>query len=261
MQSVRSLLVALVIVGVATGACGDDDQGEGSAAPGDIRRDEVTVFAAASLTGAFTELGDEFAAVNPDIDVTLNFASSSDLVAQIGEGAPADVFASADEPNMARLTDGAGTTGVPAVFATNRLEIIVAPGNPHRIVTVADLAGPDLIVVTAAPEVPIGRYADEVLARAGVEVTPKSLEENVKAIVTKVVLGEADAGIVYATDVRAAGSDADGVEIPVDLNVVATYPIAVPAESPNPGTAAAFIDFVLSPEGQATLASFGFGSP
>jgi molybdate transport system substrate-binding protein len=193
--------------------------------------------------------------------VTLNFASSSDLAAQIGEGAPADVFASADEPNMAKLTDGAGTTRAPAIFATNRLEIIVAAGNPQRIVTVADLARPDLIVVTAAPQVPIGTYAAEVLAKAGVEVTPKSLEENVKAIVTKVVLGEADAGIVYATDVRAAGSDAEGVEIPSELNMIATYPIAVPSGSANPESAAAFIDFVLSTEGQAILASFGFGNP
>jgi molybdate transport system substrate-binding protein len=260
MPSVRPLLVPLVILGVLVGGCGDDHD-EASAASGDIPSGEITVFAAASLTDVFSELGDAFTAANPDTEVTLNFASSSDLVAQIGEGAPADVFASADEPNMAKLTAGAGTTGEPEVFATNRLEIIVAPGNPHRIVTVADLAGRDLIVVTAAPQVPIGKYAAEVLASAGVEVTPKSLEENVKAIVTKVVLGEADAGIVYATDVRAAGPDADGVEIPVDLNVVATYPIAVPAGSPNQGAAAAFVDFVLSPEGQAILASFGFGSP
>jgi molybdate transport system substrate-binding protein len=260
MPSVRSLLVPLVILGVATGGCGDDDQGEGSAASGDIPTGEITVFAAASLTDVFSELGDAFTAVNPDTEVTLNFASSSDLVAQIGEGAPVDVFASADQPNMAKLT-GTGTTGAPEVFATNRLEIIVEPGNPLEIAGVADLADPDLIFVTAAPEVPIGKYAAEVLASAGVEVTPKSLEENVKAIVTKVVLGEADAGIVYATDVRAAGSDAEGVEIPSGLNVIATYPIAVPSGSANPEPAAAFIAFVLSPEGQAILASFGFGSP
>jgi molybdate transport system substrate-binding protein len=260
MQSVRSLLVPLLIIGVA-GGCGDDDQGEGSAGSGGIPSGEITVFAAASLTDVFSELGDAFTAVNPDTDVTLNFASSSDLVAQIGEGAPADVFASADQPNMAKLTAVAGTTGAPEVFGTNRLEIIVEPGNPLEIAGVADLADPDLIFVTAAPEVPIGRYAAEVLASAGVEVTPKSLEENVKAIVTKVILGEADAGIVYTTDVRAAGSDAEGVEIPSELNVIANYPIAVPSGSAKPESAAAFIDFVLSPEGQAILASFGFGSP
>jgi molybdate transport system substrate-binding protein len=246
----------LVIVG-----CGDDDEREEPSAATDGPSGDITVFAAASLTDAFTELGDDFTAANPDVSVTLNFASSSDLATQIGEGAPADVFASADQSNMAKLTDGAGTVGEPEVFATNRLEVIVEPGNPLGITGVADLADPDLIFVTAAPEVPIGQYAEEVLANAGVVVTPRSLEENVKAIVSKVVLGEADAGIVYATDVRAAGADAEGVEIPAELNVIATYPIAVPSGSANPGSAAAFIDFVLSPDGQAILASYGFGSP
>ena len=263
----RCLTSALAVLGLVTAACGDDDERvfpsattDGTAS-GDIASGDITVFAAASLTDAFTELGDAFTAANPDASVTLNFASSSDLAVQIGEGAPADVFASADQPNMAKLTDGAGTIEAPEVFATNRLEIIVEPGNPLEIAGVADLADPDLIFVTAAPDVPIGRYAAEVLASAAVEVTPKSLEENVKAIVTKVVLGEADAGIVYATDVRAAGSDAEGVEIPSELNVIANYPIAVPSGSAKPESAAAFIDFVLSPEGQAILASFGFGSP
>lgn len=255
----RGLLLPLVVLGVVIVGCGDDDEGE--VPSGDIASGDITVFAAASLTDAFTELGAAFTAVNPDASVTLNFASSSDLATQIGEGAPADVFASADQSNLAKLTDGAGTVGVPEVFATNRLEVIVEAGNPLGITGVADLADPDLIFVTAAPEVPIGQYAEEVLANAGVVVTPRSLEENVKAIVAKVVLGEADAGIVYATDVRAAGSDAEGVEIPAELNVIATYPIAVPSGSANPGSAAAFIDFVLSPGGQAILASYGFESP
>ena len=263
----RCLTSALAVLGLVTAACGDDDERvfpsattDGTAS-GDIASGDITVFAAASLTDAFTELGDAFTAANPDASVTLNFASSSDLAVQIGEGAPADVFASADQPNMAKLTDGAGTIEAPEVFATNRLEIIVEPGNPLEIAGVADLADPDLIIVTAAPEVPIGKYAEEVLTKAGVAMTPSSLEENVRAIVTKVVLGEADAGIVYATDVRAAGSAAEGVEIPAELNVIATYPIAVPSGSANQDSAAAFIDFVLSPDGQAILSSYGFGRP
>jgi molybdate transport system substrate-binding protein len=259
--------VWLIGFGVVAAACGEsDDQGSRRATTDrtpslNTPSGDITVFAAASLSGAFNELGDAFTAANPAVDVTFNFAASSELAAQIGEGAPADVFASADEANMTKVIDRAGTAAAPEVFATNRLEVIVAPGNPLGITGLADLADPDLIFVTAAPDVPIGEYAREVLANAGVTPTPKSLEENVKAIVSKVVLGEADAGIVYATDVRAAGSDAEGVTIPAELNVVAAYPIAVPSGSTSPESAAAFIDFVLSPEGQSILDSYGFGRP
>ncbi|MEX1105066.1 MAG: molybdate ABC transporter substrate-binding protein, partial [Ilumatobacteraceae bacterium] len=165
----------------------------------------VTVFAAASLTAAFTEIGDAFMVENPDATVTFSFAASSELVTQIGEGAPADVFASADSSNMTKLIDAGNNRSEPVVFATNLAEIIVGPGNPTGITGVADLANPDLIVVMCAPEVPCGKYASKVFEQAGMTVTPKSLEENVKAVVTKVTLGEADAGIVYLTDVTAAG--------------------------------------------------------
>lgn len=188
--------------------------------------------------------------------MTFSFAGSSDLARQLTEGAPADVFASADLPNMTKLDDGA-----PVVFATNRLEIIVAPGNPAVISDVADLANPDLIVVTCAMEVPCGAYAGELFANAGVAVTPKSFEENVKAVANKVVLGEADAGIVYATDVLAAGDGASGVPIPDDINIVAEYPITVTPESSNPGGAQAFVDFVRSDAGQTILTRHGFSSP
>ena len=217
----------------------------------------MTVFAAASLTDAFTEIGDAFTSANPDVDVTFNFAASSELVTQINEGAPADVFASADQANMAKLADA----GEPQVFATNVLEIAVAPGNPLGIDSVADLADADLIVVTCALEVPCGTYAAEVFTNAGVDVTPKSYEENVRAVLNKVVLGEADAGIVYATDVRAAEGDADGVEIPADVNVVAEYPIVAVPTAGNADAAGAFVDFVLGDAGQETLASYGFTAP
>jgi molybdate transport system substrate-binding protein len=222
---------------------------------------DVTVFAAASLTAAFTEIGEAFSVEYPDAEVTFNFGSSSELVAQIGEGAPADVFASADLSNMTKLTDAAGNASEPVVFATNLAEIIVAPGNPTGITSVADLADPELIVVLCAPEVPCGKYAASIFENAGVTVTPKSLEENVKAVVTKVTLGEADAGIVYQTDVTAAGADAEGVVIPADVNVVAEYPIAATTNATNPDGAQAFIDFVTGEQGQKILASYGFGAP
>jgi molybdate transport system substrate-binding protein len=245
---------------VVVAACGGgSDAPATSAAPADGNvSGEVVVFAAASLTEAFTELGDVFTREHPDASVTFNFAASSELVAQILEGAPADVYASADTANMTKLTDADATAGEPAVFATNLSEIVVAPGNPLGITGVADLADDDLILVTCAPQVPCGRYAAQIFANAEVTVTPDSYEENVKAVITKVSLGEADAGIAYVTDVEAAGEDVDGVEIPADLNEVAEYPIAVTAESPNPVAGRAFVDLVLGDTGQAILARYGF---
>ncbi len=244
----------MVAVGLVAASCGSGDGGSDDSSGGN-----VTVFAAASLTAAFTELGDAFTAANPDVEVTFNFAGSSDLVAQISDGAPVDVFASADLANMSKLTDAGLAADEPATFATNVAEIIVEPGNPLDIASVADLADSDLIVVLCAPEVPCGAYAERVVANAGTTVTPSSYEENVKAVVTKVTLGEADAGIVYRTDVIAAGDAAQGVPIPDDINVVAEYPIALVADAPNAAGAQAFVDFVLSPSGQDVLAAYGFG--
>ena len=250
------LLSACAVPGLVAASCGSDDPGSADTTTGDI-----TVFAAASLTTAYTEIAAAFMTEYPEAKVTFNFASSSDLVAQINEGAPADVYASADQANMTKLTDAGGNAGEPRVFATNSLQIIVEPGNPKGIATVADLTNPDILYVTCALEVPIGKYAAQVLTTAGVAVTPVSLEENVKGIVTKVTLGEADAGIVYTTDVIAAGAEAEGVDIPADINVVATYPLVVTAEAPNPDGAAAFVDFVVSDQGQKILASYGFTAP
>jgi molybdate transport system substrate-binding protein len=221
----------------------------------------IVVFAASSLTESFDEIGAAFTAQHPDVEVTLNFGSSSELVTQIGQGAPADVFASADQANMAKLAAAGENAGTPTVFATNSLQIIVEAGNPEGITGVADLADPDLIVVNCDPAVPIGKYSAQVLANAGVTVTPKSLEQNVKGIVTKVTSGEADAGIVYRTDVTAAGTKAAGVEIPADINVVAEYPIVVTKAAPNAAGAKAFADFVLSGQGRKILAGHGFTAP
>ncbi len=259
MRSIRALAAALLVVLTAASACdsdGDSDATTSTGASGD-----VVVFAAASLTEAFSELGDAFEEANPDVPVTFSFAASSELVAQIIEGAPADVFAAADLANMAKLADAGASAGEPVVFANNRSEIIVAPGNPLGITGVDDLANDDLILVTCAPQVPCGSYAAQIFERAGVTVTPDSFEENVKAVVTKVTLGEADAGIAYATDVAAAGDDADGVEIPSESNVVADYPIAVTADAPNAEGARAFVDFVIGEAGQAILSDYGFTSP
>jgi molybdate transport system substrate-binding protein len=222
---------------------------------------EITVFAAASLTESFTEIGTAFTAANPDATATFSFDASSALVQQITEGAPADVFASADTANMDKLV-AAGLDGTePEIFATNLLTIIVAPGNPLGITGVADLADPDIKTVVCAPEVPCGNYADQIFTSAGVAITPVSLEQNVRGVSTKVTAGEADAGIVYVTDVIAAGDTADMVEIPEDINVVAHYPIATVAASTNQAVDQAFIDFLTGPEGQAILAEHGFEAP
>lgn len=244
-------LVTVLALAVSATACG----ATGAAT------DELVVFAAASLTDAVTELGAAFTDTEPGTTVTVSTAASSDLAAQILEGAPADVFASADLITMARLTEAGAVAGEPVVFAHNRAMIAVAPGNPLAITGVADLADDDLVVVVCSPEVPCGRYATEIVANAGISLTPDSYEANVRAVLTKVVLGEADAGIVYATDVAQAGDDATGVEIPAEVNVEAEYPIAVTVEAGNPDGGQAFIDFVLGPAGQAILERHGFTAP
>ena len=218
---------------------------------------ELLVFAAASLTDVFSEIATAFGEQHPDVTVTFNFGPSSGLADQIAQGAPADVFASASRTHIDEVAVG----GEPAVFASNRLEIAVEPGNPLGIQGLADLARPHVTLVLAAPEVPAGRFAGEALSKAGVEATPASEEVDVRAVLQKVALGEADAGIVYTTDVRVSGDTVDGVEIPMNCNVVADYPIAALAEAPNPEAARVFVDFVLSPGGQDILARHGFGKP
>jgi molybdate transport system substrate-binding protein len=247
--------LAAVLAATALGlaACG----GGGSGGSGGQSPAEIKVFAAASLTAAFTELGRRYTAAQ-GTKVTFNFAGSQALATQIGQGAPADVFASADLDNMAKVKDLVGT---PQSFASNRLAIVVEQGNPRGIRTLDDLAGGDVKVVLAAREVPAGRYAKQVLDRAGVKVTPVSQEDNVKAVVAKVSLGEADAGIVYVTDVAAGGARVEGVDIPREQNVVATYPIATVKAGKAQDAAQAFMDLVLSGQGQEVLPRYGFLPP
>lgn len=218
---------------------------------------DIVVFAAASLTEAFTEIGDAFMAAHPDVHVTFNFAASSELATQLVDGAPADVFASADEKNMTVASDAGVLVGEPAVFASNTMQIVVSAGNPKGVATLADLANPALVVVLCAEDVPCGKYATQVLDAAGVAVTPRSFEQNVKGVLTKVRLGEADAGIVYRTDVLTA-TDVEGVDIPADVNVLAKYPVATTSDQP---AAVAFVEFLHSDAAIAILAALGFGTP
>jgi molybdate transport system substrate-binding protein len=251
---VGSAAPLLLVLGLLAAGCGNDEPAGGSAGSSD----EIKVFAAASLTAAFTELGERYTAANDGTKVTFNFAGSQALATQIRQDAPADVFASADTGNMDKVKDLVGT---PQNFAGNLLQIVVERGNPRDVNGLADLARGDLKVVLAAQEVPAGQYAKQVLDKAGVTVEPVSLEDNVKAVVSKVTLGEADAGIVYVTDVTAGGDKVEGVDIPDDLNVSATYPIAVVEASKHRQKAQAFMDLVRSAEGRRVLERFGFLPP
>jgi molybdate transport system substrate-binding protein len=254
LRSRARLAAVLAAVALALAGCGGDEpSGGSSAAPGELK-----VFAAASLTAAFSELGERFTAASGGTKVTFNFAGSQALATQVQQGAPADVFASADTTNMDKVRDLVGTR---QPFASNLLAIVVEKGNPRGVRTLGDLASSDLKVVLAAEEVPAGRYAKQVLDRAGVRVQAVSQEDNVKAVVTKVSLGEADAGIVYVTDVTAGGDKVEGVDIPQDQNVVATYPIATVKASRAQDQAQAFLDLVLSGEGRRVLEEHGFLPP
>jgi molybdate transport system substrate-binding protein len=220
----------------------------------------ITVSAAASLTVPFTAIGENFQKANPDAEVELNFDSSGTLSEQILDGAPADLFASADEANMTKLTDAGLIAGEPDVFARNQLAIVVKKGNPENITTLSDLATAGTISLCGS-EVPCGAYADEVLARAGVTIPADVVTrgQNVKATLAAVAEGDADAGIVYVTDITGDGVEA--VVIPSAQNAVATYPMGVLAASANQTTAEAFVAYVLSDEGRAVLEDAGFLPP
>jgi molybdate transport system substrate-binding protein len=221
----------------------------------------LVVFAATSLTDAFDKIASQFEAANPGVTVKFNYNGSSSLATQIVQGAPADVFASASPKNMQTVTEANLESSTPKTFAANQGEIMVEAGNPSHIASVSDLANPSLKVVTCAPSVPCGALANDIFKNAGVTVKPVSQEQNVGGVVTKVSLGEADAGIVYVTDVKANGSKTAGVPIPANQNATTTYPIAEIKGAPNATASAAFISYVLGPDGQQVLKSFGFLPP
>jgi molybdate transport system substrate-binding protein len=239
----------------AVACAGDSQQRAGS------DRDRLLVSAAASLTEAFVEIRSSFEAVHPQFEVELNFAGSSTLREQVLEGAPVDVFASADWANMDQLAADGQLSGEPTVFARNRLQIGVPAGNPARIGGLQAFANPRLLIGLCAEPVPCGEFARQALARAGITPEVDSDEPDVRALMTKLEAGELDAGIVYATDLLSSGGKVDGLEIPSEFNVVAEYPIAVLTHAPNPSAAADFVAFVLSEQGQDILASFGFTAP
>ncbi|MGC9440515.1 molybdate ABC transporter substrate-binding protein [Streptomyces sp. WG5] len=253
---------ALLALSACSSSSGSDT-GPGSAGSSSSSKvsGQVTVFAAASLKESFTALGETFEKQHPGTEVTFNFAGSDTLAASITSGAPADVFASASPRTMATVTDAGATAGAPTTFVRNQLEIATLPGNPDRISSLEDLTGPGLKVVLCDTSVPCGAATRQALAAAGLELTPVSYEQDVKAALTKVELKEADAAVVYRTDVRAAGDKVTGVDFPESAEAVNDYPIALLEEAPNARAAKAFIDMVKSAEGRRVLTGAGFRTP
>jgi molybdate transport system substrate-binding protein len=218
------------------------------------------VFAAASLTEAFTQLGKQFEAAHPGDKVTFSFGPSSGLAIQIISGAPADVFASASAKNMQEVVT-AGDASAPTDFVKNVMEVAVPPANPAHVKSVNDLAKSSVKVALCQPQVPCGVVAAEVFKNAGITVKPVTLEVDVKSVLTKVELGDVDAGMVYVTDVMGAGSKVMGVPIPASVNASTTYPIATVSKSSHQSIAQAFVAYVLSPAGQQVLTADGFQKP
>ncbi|MFD8233868.1 molybdate ABC transporter substrate-binding protein [Streptomyces sp. NPDC059696] len=245
-------------------ACSSSDSGSsakpGSSGSGKLSG-EVTVFAAASLKESFTTLGRQFEKEHPGTKVTFSFGGSDALAASITGGAPADVFAAASPKTMKIVTSAGDASGTPATFVRNKLEIATLPGNPHKVGSLEDLTGPDLKVVVCDEEVPCGAAARKALDASGLKLTPVSYEQDVKAALTKVELKEADAAVVYRTDVRAAGDKVEGVEFPESAGAVNDYPIALLKDAHNAEAAKAFIALVRSAEGQKVLSRAGFLTP
>ena len=250
-------LGALLIVASACSSSGGD------APAGSDSTTDLTVFAASSLTPAFTQIGADFEAANPGVDVVFNFAASTDLATQIVSEGTADVFASASGAAMDTVATDPGVSGR-AIFATNQLVIITPPDNPAGVVSVDSLTAPTVALVVGAEGVPVGDYAREMLGNAGIEhavlTNVVSNEPDDASVVARIAGGEADAGIVYTSDLAAAGSSVASIAIPRRINVTATYAAAVVAGGTNPDFAQAFVTFLNGP-GRATLTAYGFGTP
>jgi molybdate transport system substrate-binding protein len=261
----RALLALPIAAALTLTACGgssDDNASSPSASSsGAGLSGTLTVFAAASLTGVFNLLGDQLEQQNPGLHVQFNFAGSSQLATQITQGAPADVFASANQAQMKVVTDAGLQAADPTVFTGNVLEIAVPNGNPGHFTGLQDFANADLTLAVCAADVPCGAAARQVFQAAGVHAEPDTEEEDVKAALTKVQLGEVDAALVYATDVQAAGSDVEGIPFPEAEQVVNEYPICTLKGAPDPDAAQAFVDLVDSEEGQQALTAAGFRTP
>ncbi|WP_042381090.1 molybdate ABC transporter substrate-binding protein [Streptacidiphilus melanogenes] len=262
-RSTRACVAAAAVL--ALGACSSGGSKETTAASTSSASPSVsgtvTVFAAASLQNTFTQLGKMFEAAHPGTHVVFNFGGSDTLAASIVNGAPADVFASASPATMKTVTDKGDAAGTPVVFASNELEIAVEPGNPEHVTTLQNLSSPSLKVVLCARTVPCGAAAQKALAAGHVTVTPVSYEQDVTAVLTKVELKEADAGLVYQTDVKGAGNKVTGVNFPEAASAINDYPIATLTHAPNAAGAQQFVALVESPEGQKVLSDAGFRKP
>ncbi|WP_320777691.1 molybdate ABC transporter substrate-binding protein [Streptomyces sp. CRN 30] len=260
---------AALLVLTACSSSDDSDAGSGSSASasasGSGSSDQVsgtvTVFAAASLKESFTELGEQFEKAHPGTEVTFSFGGSDSLAASITGGAPADVFASASPKTMKIVTDAGAADGTPETFVRNQLEIATLPGNPDKVASLKDLTDSELKVVLCAEEVPCGAAAKTALDASGLKLTPVSYEQDVKAALTKVELKEADAAVVYKTDVRAAGDKVEGVDFPESSEALNDYPITGLKDAQNPDAGQAFISLVRSAEGQKVLTEAGFIKP
>jgi molybdate transport system substrate-binding protein len=264
MKRLTGLLAGIILIGLAgcstaTGSPSSDSSAGGSSA-GSSAQETLTVFAAASLKASFTELAKAYEAGHPGSSVMLSFAGSSDLATQISQGAPADVFASADTRNMDKLDQAGLVDGETRIFAANTLAIAVPPGNPAGIRSFADLAKPGTRLVQCASQVPCGAATAAVERQTGTELSPVSEENSVTDVLGKVISGEADAGLVYVTDVKSAAGKVEGVPFPEAAAAINSYPIAMVAGSRNSTAAQAFLDLVTGPEGQQVLAEAGFGS-
>ncbi|CDP89542.1 molybdenum ABC transporter periplasmic molybdate-binding protein [Mycolicibacterium farcinogenes] len=256
MNRVRTLALALSVVAATALIAGCDSAGSTTA-----EGESITVFAAASLKSAFTEIGEQFETNNPGSSVEFSFAGSSDLVTQLTQGADADVFASADVRNMDRAVAAGLVEGAPVDFASNTLTIVVAPGNPKGIKSFADLTKPGVSVVVCAPPVPCGGATEKVEKATGVTLAPVSEETSVTDVLGKVTSGQADAGLVYLTDAAGAKDKVASVAVPEAAQAVNTYPIAVLKDSGHAQLAQRFVELVTGEAGQKALAKAGFAKP
>lgn len=259
----RSIGVAIALFVTLVSGCGSSDNSSSSATSNTptAPAGKITIFAAASLKNTSTELGNQLKADNPGADVAFNFAGSSDLVAQLTQGAPADAFASADAANMTKAADAGLVARPPVNFATNTLTIVVAPGNPKHIMSFADLAKTGNQLVVCAPQVPCGSATKKVEDATGTHLTPVSEESSVTDVLNKVTSGQADAGVVYVTDAASTGDKVTSVAFPESAKAVNTYPIAVLKSAENATLAQKFVELVTSARGKAVMTKAGFAAP
>ena len=257
----RFILAAVLSTSLVAGCGSSNETSSSSPTSSQAAGGKLIVFAAASLKKSFTDIGEQFKTDNPGTDLDFNFAGSSDLVTQLTQGAPADVFASADTKNMDKAAKADLLAGAPVNFASNTLTIVVAPGNPKKVASFKDLTQPGLNVVVCAPQVPCGSATEKVETATGVQLNPVSEESQVTDVLTKVTTGQADAGLVYVTDARGVGDKVTAVAFPESAGAVNTYPIATLKQAKDAQLATKFVDFVTGDAGEKVLAAAGFAKP